>query len=102
MVVISAGGSVSAWIHNQNGDVGAVMGELNRELKKPSDAEREAEQEPRRDPESQSVRHLRRYSNYLTPKLGFFSSDTWTVVRDTRRSRCFPKRLATPPAITPT
>ena len=26
------------------------------------------------------IRHLRRYSNYLTPQLGLFSADTWTLV----------------------
>ncbi|MCX6611999.1 MAG: hypothetical protein NTW74_14235, partial [Acidobacteria bacterium] len=26
-----------------------------------------------------SVRHLRRYSNYLSPQLGFFSADAWSI-----------------------
>jgi predicted acylesterase/phospholipase RssA len=26
-----------------------------------------------------SVDHLRRYSNYLSPKVGFFSADTWSM-----------------------
>jgi hypothetical protein len=26
-----------------------------------------------------SIRHLRRYSNYLSPKVGFFSADTWSM-----------------------
>jgi hypothetical protein len=26
-----------------------------------------------------SIAHLRRYSNYLSPRLGFFSADTWSV-----------------------
>ncbi|HEY3742426.1 MAG TPA: patatin-like phospholipase family protein, partial [Bryobacteraceae bacterium] len=29
---------------------------------------------------SDSIRHLRRYSNYLAPQLGFFSADTWTML----------------------
>ena len=28
---------------------------------------------------SESVGHLRRYSNYLSPILGFFSADTWSI-----------------------
>jgi len=28
---------------------------------------------------NESVRHLRRYSNYLSPMVGFFSADTWTM-----------------------
>jgi hypothetical protein len=27
----------------------------------------------------QSIRHLRKYSNYLAPQLGFFSADTWSI-----------------------
>jgi hypothetical protein len=27
-----------------------------------------------------SIRHLRRYSNYLSPTVGFFSADTWSMV----------------------
>ena len=32
------------------------------------------------EPEPQPLGHLRKYSNYLTPKLGAFSADTWTLV----------------------
>ena len=31
------------------------------------------------DPEPRPIRHLRDYSNYLSPKLGFLSGDTWTM-----------------------
>ncbi|HZG51699.1 MAG TPA: hypothetical protein VEZ40_06155, partial [Pyrinomonadaceae bacterium] len=31
-------------------------------------------------PEPEPLRHLRSYSNYLNPKLGFLSADTWTLV----------------------
>jgi hypothetical protein len=31
------------------------------------------------EPEARPIRHLREYSNYLTPKLGLLSADTWTV-----------------------
>jgi len=27
----------------------------------------------------ESIKHLRRYSNYLSPEVGFFSADTWTM-----------------------
>ena len=30
--------------------------------------------------EAKQIRHLREYSNYLTPRLGAFSADTWTAV----------------------
>lgn len=37
--------------------------------------------EKRSDPDNEPapIRHLRDYSNYLTPKLGMFSADTWTA-----------------------
>jgi hypothetical protein len=28
---------------------------------------------------TESIAHLRRYSNYLSPKVGFFSADTWSM-----------------------
>jgi hypothetical protein len=31
------------------------------------------------DPEPRPLRHLRAYSNYMSPKLGFLSADTWTM-----------------------
>lgn len=31
------------------------------------------------DPEPRPLRHLRDYSNYLSPKLGFLSADSWTM-----------------------
>jgi hypothetical protein len=45
-----------------------------------------AQEELARDPESKlapepaPVRHLRAYSNYLSPKLGALSADTWTLI----------------------
>jgi hypothetical protein len=35
---------------------------------------------PGRSPEAEPIHWLRRYSNYLTPRLGFFSADTWALV----------------------
>ena len=32
------------------------------------------------DPDPPSIRHLRQFSNYLTPRLGFLSGDTWALV----------------------
>lgn len=63
------GGWLSAWI-NQDGLKAAVAG-LNKDMRQSSDE--------KRDPESEPIRHLRRYSNYLTPKLGITSADTWTL-----------------------
>jgi hypothetical protein len=32
------------------------------------------------------IQHLREYNNYLSPKLGFFSADTWTLVATVARN----------------
>jgi len=32
------------------------------------------------DPEPKPLRYLRQYSNYLSPRLGIFSGDSWTLV----------------------
>ncbi len=72
------GGWLSAWIKNSGHDPEAVARGLNKDLSQSDDAER--------DPEAEPIRHLRRYSNYLTPKLGFFSSDTWTLVATVLRN----------------
>src|SRR6185369_11508240 len=32
------------------------------------------------DPDPMAIQHLRRYSNYMSPKLGLLSADTWTLV----------------------
>ncbi|MDQ2658797.1 MAG: patatin-like phospholipase family protein [Verrucomicrobiota bacterium] len=71
------GGWLSAWIKNA-GDLETVARGLNKDLRTSDDTTR--------DPESEPIRHLRRYSNYLTPKLGFFSSDTWTLIATVLRN----------------
>lgn len=65
---VSGGGYVGSWLTGwatRKGSMEAVIGELRS---KPEDKLR---------PEPEPVRHLRQYSNYLTPKLGLFSADTW-------------------------
>jgi hypothetical protein len=43
-------------------------------------ARRLAELPGKIDPEPKPVRHLREYSNYLSPRMGLLSGDTWTMV----------------------
>lgn len=67
---VSGGGYVSSWLSgwiHRSGGIDAVEPLLA---------------EPRSDPErpeAAPVRALRQYSNYLTPRLGLLSGDTWTV-----------------------
>lgn len=65
---VSGGGYVGSWLTGwatRKGSMEAVIGELR---KKPTD---------KLQPEPKPVHHLREYSNYLTPKLGLLSADTW-------------------------
>ncbi len=62
------GGWLSAWIKNHPRGRDGVFEELK--------ARPDLTLMPERGP----VRHLRTYSNYLTPRLGFFSGDMWTLV----------------------
>ena len=69
---VSGGGYIgswlTAWIHRHPGGVTGVTEELRRS---PSNTQ---------DPEPKPVNWLRRYSNYLTPRLGLMSVDTWTLL----------------------
>lgn len=67
---VSGGGYIAswlrAWVHRCGLDA------VDRELRRT---------EPRDplNPEPKPIDHLREFSNYLTPRLGLFSADTWTA-----------------------
>ncbi|HEU4768645.1 MAG TPA: patatin-like phospholipase family protein, partial [Pyrinomonadaceae bacterium] len=69
---VSGGGYIgswlSSWIHREPAGLDRVIERLSR---KPSTVLR---------PEAEPIRHLRDYSNYLSPRLGLLSADTWTLV----------------------
>jgi hypothetical protein len=67
------GGWLSAWIHRAR--LPHVISALKNEPEK-----------NKLQPEPEPIRHLRSYSNYLTPKLGFLSADTWTLVATVLRN----------------
>jgi hypothetical protein len=79
---VSGGGYIHQWLaawlkrESQNGTGTAktlqAFEKVNQQLTPPDPA--------RDDPQPEPVRWLRRYSNYLTPQLGIFSSDTWVAV----------------------
>jgi hypothetical protein len=66
------GGWLSAWSHRHPNGLCGVMNELEKGLNHESASSIE--------PEAGPVSNLRRFSNYLTPKLGLFSADSWTLV----------------------
>jgi hypothetical protein len=68
---VSGGGYIgswlSAWIH-RNGSEEVFRQLVNQDKPSPINVEPEP------------ISHLRSYSNYLSPRLGFLSADTWTLV----------------------
>jgi hypothetical protein len=69
---VSGGGFIgswlTAWIHRADGDVKRVVGPLSDPPTNPL------------DPEPKPIYNLRVYANYLTPKKGLLSPDTWTLI----------------------
>jgi hypothetical protein len=69
---VSGGGYIgswlSAWIHRHPHGIKGVTDELTNRPDSPL------------EPESREIRHLRTYSNYLSPQTGLLSADTWTLI----------------------
>jgi len=96
---VSGGGYIGSWLsswarRHRSGISGvqsdlvradtAVAGVWPENEPKTTDGERETVVKSdlpltKTDPEPQPVRHLREYSNYLSPQLGLTSGDTWTM-----------------------
>src|SRR6266481_6129527 len=70
---VSGGGYIgswlSAWIHRAKGGLPSVAAQLARPT-----------EEARPNPEPVEIQNLRSYSKYLSPRLGLFSADSWTLV----------------------
>ena len=70
---VSGGGYIgswlTAWLHRSGNDVDAVCEELGA-----IDGTRKLA------PEAETIAHLRDYSNYLAPRAGLLSADTWTLL----------------------
>ena len=69
---VSGGGYIGSWLAAWIGRRKS-FGEVERRL-----GNSRVEQKENKEP--QEIRFLRTFSNYLTPKLGFFSGDTWAMV----------------------
>ena len=67
---VSGGGYIGSWLTNwlHYEKPTSVIDDLKGEHSSPL------------HPESHPLVHLRDYSNYLSPRLGFLSADTWTLV----------------------
>jgi hypothetical protein len=84
---VSGGGYIGSWLSSwsrrHKDGIKGVQDDLSRaDTGRLSPAEEEAERqrpEAKIGPEPRPLKHLRDYSNYLSPKLGLFSADTWTI-----------------------
>ncbi len=79
---VSGGGYIgswlTSWVHRQG------IEKVTKQL-----ARRDDEDKDDKDPlsgEPQTIKHLREYSNYLSPKLGLLSADTWALIATTLRN----------------
>ncbi|MFL6658332.1 MAG: peptidoglycan-binding protein [Massilia sp.] len=70
---VSGGGYIGAWFSKWLSRLEGRIEELERKLM-PGSAASPVAQEP------DEIRFLRQYSNYLTPKTGMFSADTWAIL----------------------
>jgi hypothetical protein len=70
---VSGGGYIGSWLTAwiQRADKG--LSDVARDLAKPR-------ADTRPNPEPTEIQNLRSYSNYLSPRLGLLSADTWTLV----------------------
>jgi hypothetical protein len=69
---VSGGGYIGSWISSWvRRNPWGIRGVAAQLAARPSDP---------LDPEPPPVRHLRAFSNYLTPRLGILSADTWSLV----------------------
>lgn len=77
------GGWLSAWLKHErdkvSGGAQANLADSEAALRNVQEELRTAPA-PKLQPEPEPVRHLRSYSNYMSPKLGLLSADTWTLV----------------------
>ncbi|HXH39297.1 MAG TPA: patatin-like phospholipase family protein, partial [Thermoanaerobaculia bacterium] len=80
---VSGGGYIGSWLSSWARRHADGISGVQRDLVRADtavDGRKKAElPESKLDPEPRPVRHLREYSNYLSPKLGFTSGDTWTM-----------------------
>lgn len=68
---VSGGGYIGSWLSGWAARKDGIQ-PVVEELRKPTG--------DKLKPEPQPVHHLREFSNYLTPKLGLLSADTWTFL----------------------
>ena len=81
---VSGGGYIGSWLsswsrRHENGIAGVENDLARADTGRLAEAPADTRPNSKIDPEPQPLKHLREYSNYLSPKLGFFSADGWTL-----------------------
>lgn len=86
---VSGGGYIGGWLSSwiARASLPQVIEELRRRPKDPL------------DPEPAPIRHLRSFSNFLTPRLGVLSADSWTLVATYLRNLLLNWLVFVPPLI---
>ena len=86
---VSGGGYIGGWLQRwiyERGDAAAVMAELDASCRSRDGGSAEAGDGedgsgPRYEPvEPQQIKSLRENSNFITPRVGISSNDTWTAI----------------------
>ena len=76
------GGWLSGWIHRDPGGFSGVCAQLRKSVGRKSETlvAPDVACKGDEDDEPKQIRHLREYSNYLTPHLGILRPDSWTLL----------------------
>jgi Patatin-like phospholipase len=76
------GGWLTAWIHRAGGPETVVSGLVpaRAETQPAAKGGPPPPPRPKLEPDPEPIRHLRAYSNYLNPRFGLLTADTWTLV----------------------
>ena len=69
---VSGGGYIGSWLSSYVRRTPDAVEGVTAQLSSPASTPLDVEPEP--------IRHLREFSNYLTPRLGLMSADTWSLV----------------------
>lgn len=82
---VSGGGYIGAWLSaNCHRNKDWLKGKTGEEGETGETVEQELEEKEKKTDEGMqwrdSIAYLRRYSNYLSPKMGLLSADTWSMV----------------------
>jgi peptidoglycan hydrolase-like protein with peptidoglycan-binding domain len=88
---VSGGGYIGSWLSaliRREQSMTRVEEEISPILPDPGSTPDSKETEHQTKHESPAIDFLRRHSNYITPKTGLFSGDTWSVVSTYLRNLC--------------